>query len=185
VRTFETATNHYMGGFADLDNDGDFDLAFPGRNYVYLNDGSGNFSPSTAFPLGTVNDPRCVAFADIDNDGDLDLAYAQKRQFNLLVRNDLYSTNRWIRVSLRRASGQAGAFGTRVSVYEPGGLGNSTRRIAWTEAGGAYGYLAQDDPELHLGVGRFGSVDMRVTFPGGTTVDLPDVPTNTVHVISE
>jgi hypothetical protein len=185
VRTFESATNHYMGGFADLDNDGDFDLAFPGRNYVYLNDGSGNFSPSPAFAMGTVNDPRCVAFADIDNDGDLDLAYAQKRQFTLLVRNDLHSINRWIRFSLRRASGQAGAFGARVTVYEPGGLGDSARRITWTESGGAYGYLAQDDPQLHLGVGRFGSVDVRVTFPGGTTVDLTDVPTNTVHVITE
>jgi hypothetical protein len=185
VRTFESATNHYMGGFADLDNDGDFDLAFPGRNYVYLNDGSGSFSPSTAFPMGTVNDPRCVAFGDIDNDGDLDIAYAQKRLFNLLVRNDLESTNRWIKVGLRGASGQAGGLGARVIVYEPGGLGDSARRITWTEQTGAYGYLAQNDPVLLLGVGKFGSVDMRVAFPGGGTVDLRDIATNTAHFVTE
>jgi hypothetical protein len=185
VRTFESATNHYMGGFADLDNDGDFDLAFPGRNYVYLNDGSGSFSPSTAFAIGTINDPRCVAFGDIDNDGDLDIAYAQKRRFNLLVRNDLQSTNHWIKVGLRRASGQAGAFGARIFVYEPGGLGDSARRIIWTEQTGAYGYLAQNDPLLHFGVGNFGSVDLRVVFPGGSTVDFRDVATNTVHILTE
>ena len=174
-----------MGGFADLDNDGDFDLAFPGRNYVYLNDGTGSFSPSTAFPIGSINDPRCVAFGDFDNDGGLDIAYAQKRQFNILVRNDLQSSNRWIKVGLRRESGQLGGFGARIFVYEPGGLGDSARRIIWAEQTGAYGYLAQNDPLLHFGVGRYGSVDLRVVFPNGRTVDLRDVATNTVHIVVE
>jgi hypothetical protein len=67
-----------MGGFADLDNDGDFDLVFPGRNYVYLNDGTGTFTQGATFTLGSVADPRSVAFADVDQDGDLDFFYAQK-----------------------------------------------------------------------------------------------------------
>jgi len=185
ARSFEVSTNHYMGGFADLDNDGDFDLSFPGRNYVYLNDGTGIYSPSAIFAIGAIDDPRSVAFADVDNDGDLDLAYAQKRQFSILVRNDLQSLNRWIKVDLRRQTGQVGAFGSRIIVFEPRGLGDDGRRITWQEVAGPHGYMAQDDPEVHLGVGRFGSVDIRVIFPNGATVDISDAPTNTVHVVQE
>ena len=184
-RSFETGTIHYMGGFADLDNDGDFDLVFPGRNYVYLNDGSGVFTQSTTFPLGTVNDPRSVAFADIDNDGDLDFAYAQKRHFNLLVRNNLTSTNSWLKIALLRASGQAGAFGARVFVFEPGGMNDPAQRITWSEATGATGYLAQDNPELHFGVGERTTVDVRVDFHNGPSVELAGLPTNGLHLIEE
>jgi lysophospholipase L1-like esterase len=184
-RTFESAVNHYMGGFADLDNDGDWDLAFPGNNYVYLNDGNGNFSASDTFSLGAVNDPRCVSFADIDQDGDLDFFYAQKRAFNQLVRNDLDNNNRWIKVSLQRVSGQIGAPGTRVSIYESGGLGDETRRIIWAEANAQQGYLAQNDPQLHLGVGVRGFVDILVEFPGGVMATATGVPTDSSYLIQE
>jgi hypothetical protein len=184
-RTFESATNHYMGGFADLDNDGDWDLAFPGNNYVYLNDGAGNFSASDTFALGTVNDPRCVTFADIDQDGDIDFFYAQKRTFNRLVRNDLNSSNRWIKISLQRASGQVGAPGARVTVFEAGGLGDNTRRIIWAEANTQQGYLAQNDPTLHFGVNGNNTVDILVEFHGGGIATVMNVATNATYLILE
>jgi hypothetical protein len=184
-RTFESATNHYMGGFADLDNDGDWDLAFPGNNYVYLNDGNANFSTSNTFSLGTINDPRCVSFADVDKDGDVDFFYAQKREFNRLVRNDLSSSNRWVKILLQRASGQLGAPGARVTIFEAGGLGENSRRIVWAEANAQQGYLAQDDPELHLGVGASFVVDVLVEFHGGTTVTVTDVVTNASYLVQE
>jgi hypothetical protein len=174
-----------MGGFADLDNDGDFDLAFPGRNYVYLNDGSGSFTQGPTFTLGTVADPRSVAFADVDQDGDLDFFYAQKDTYNQLVRNDLSGSNRWVKLKLTRGSGQAGAFGARISAFRAGGLNDPAQRITWWETAGAHGYLAQDDPIVHLGVGSRYQVDLRIDFAGGVTKTLRGVPTNTLFEVLE
>ena len=61
----------------DLDRDGDLDLAFASDEaglYLYLNDGSGQFSPVTA-ALGALADMAVfnAVLLDIDNDGWLDL----------------------------------------------------------------------------------------------------------------
>jgi len=184
-RSFETTSNHYMGGFADLDNDGDYDLVFPGRNYIYLNDGSGTFTASNVFAIGTINDPRSVSFADIDRDGDLDFYIAQKRASDLLIRNDTAAAGNWLKISLTRLSGQIGAFGARVTVYEAGGLGDPARRIVWKEATSATGYLAQDDPELHFGLGTETLVDVRVVFLGGAVVNLTNIPSNVLVSVIE
>ena len=183
--SFETSTSQYMGGFADLDNDGDFDLVFPGRNYSYLNNGSGSFTASQAFSIGAVSDPRSVSFADIDQDGDLDFYYSQKAVSDLLIRNDTQGAGNWAKVSLVRSTGQVGAYGARVTIYEAGGLGDAERRIAWREATSATGYLAQDDPVLHFGLGAETSFDIRVEFQGGAVTGLSDIPANIELSISE
>ncbi|MCJ7593130.1 MAG: FG-GAP-like repeat-containing protein, partial [Woeseiaceae bacterium] len=71
--------------WADLDNDGDYDLyngsarpssdpALPVNNNVYANNGLGVFTDVTpADILATANDTRGVTAFDMDNDGDLDL----------------------------------------------------------------------------------------------------------------
>jgi hypothetical protein len=175
----------YMGGFEDLDNDGDWDLVFAGDGKVYFNDGAGIFNASPPFFLGAINDPRCVAFADIDDDGDVDFFYAQKRTYNRMIRNDYDGTNNWLRIRLVLANGQVGAFGAWVYIYEAGELGNDAARISWREARSQEGYLAQNDPALHFGVGEQSSVDVRVVFLGGVTVDLSNVPTSQTIVVAE
>ena len=108
VRDF-TAIDGYMGGFADLDHDGDLDLVFAGDDLVYLNDGAGRSRGGAPVPVPGIDDPRAIAFADIDDDGDLDFAVGVKRSRNRLIRNDLNvgSTN-WLKIRLRSAGGQAG-----------------------------------------------------------------------------
>lgn len=72
--------------FADVDDDGDLDLAFchsgtsnrfgsNGRPQLYLNDGDGFFSDATATntPNAIVRDQQDILFFDMDNDLDLDL----------------------------------------------------------------------------------------------------------------
>lgn len=65
--------------FADIDNDGDLDLLYTGRNTqpqsfakLYLNGGSGNFTLVSNTPLEP-SQSGDIAFEDIDNDGDLDV----------------------------------------------------------------------------------------------------------------
>ncbi len=170
----------FMAGFEDLDNDGDWDMVYPGDNKVYLNDGSGNFVASTTFDPGTdeTKDPRAVAFADIDNDGDMDFYYAQKRYYNRLIRNDISNAGNWIKVKLTTTNGQAGAFGAKVKTYEAGQAGNASAMISFREARSQEGYLGQNEPILHFGVGVRTSVDIQVTYVNGTVSTQSHMPVN-------
>jgi hypothetical protein len=169
-----SATEGYMGGFADLDNDGDLDLVFAGDNRVWVNDGTGFFKASASFSFGALNDPRSIAFADIDNDGDLDFFVTQKFATNRMIRNDYTGGNRWLEVRLTSPQGQAGAFGAKVRAYVAG----TNTLIASREARGAYGYVAQDDPVLHFGLGAVQTVDIVVTFVDGSQRAVNGVATN-------
>jgi len=78
--------------FADIDNDGDFDLFvsnYVGPNRLFLNDGKGNFSDATA----AIQPPKDgwgkgPTFGDVDNDGDLDLYEGDCKLANQLYLND-------------------------------------------------------------------------------------------------
>lgn len=93
----EDRRNSTGSSWADVDNDGDFDLFvanFGGqRNQLFLNDGSGRFTEVVDSPIA--EDGGCSfgsGFADFDNDGDVDLFVASgfcgAQTRNLLYQND-------------------------------------------------------------------------------------------------
>ena len=178
-RTF-TGGDGYMGGFADLDNDGDLDLVFAGDGRAYLNQGGGIFELGPSIPVSGISDPRAIAFADIDNDGDVDFAIAAKNSRNWLIRNDLDSGN-WLKVKLISPLGQAGAFGAKTYIYPAAQTGGTL--LGMRESKGNNGYLGQDDPVLHFGLGPHQSVDVIVEFPDGSQVTLTNVSANQLIVI--
>jgi len=151
----------YMGGFADLDNDSDLDLVFAGDDICYLNDGFGNFTVGPSIPISGIADPRAIGFADIDNDGDLDFAVGCKDSRNWLIRNNFDSGN-WLKLRLISPKGQAGAFGAKTRIYPAGQAGRTL--LGMRESRSNNGYLGQDDPVLHFGLGAHTSVDVEVTF---------------------
>ncbi|MBS1544460.1 MAG: VCBS repeat-containing protein [Bacteroidetes bacterium] len=69
--------------FADMDGDTDLDLVIGvnGATYInyYVNDGNGNFTPSSLPGLNLVGNYTQVDpdFVDLDKDGDIDLAYGE------------------------------------------------------------------------------------------------------------
>jgi len=174
-------TDGYMGGFADLDNDGDVDLVFAGDDVCYLNGGRGHFTIGPPVPVSGINDPRGIAFADIDGDGDVDFAIGCKRSRNWLVRNNFNSGN-WLKVRLISPSGQAGAFGAKTRVYPAGQAGE--KLLGFRESRSNNGYLGQNDPVLHFGLGSRESVDVVVTFLDGTTVRGINVSANQTITIN-
>ena len=174
-------TDGYMGGFADLDLDGDLDLVFAGDDVCYLNDGRGNFAPGPPIPVSGINDPRGIAFADIDNDGDVDFAVACKRSRNWLIRNNLNSGN-WLKVRLISPGGQAGAFGAKTGIYRSGQLAGNL--LGFRESRSNNGYLGQDDPILNFGLGDRKLVDVSVAFLCGTETARTEVRANQTITIN-
>ncbi|MCX7704103.1 MAG: VCBS repeat-containing protein, partial [Planctomycetota bacterium] len=72
----------------DFDNDGDNDVFVCnyGRNYIWRNDGSRNFT-SVVVPFGRKDDSRGAAVADFDGDGNLDIYVCSKHSDTLLLGN--------------------------------------------------------------------------------------------------
>ena len=182
VRNF-SKVDGYMAGLADLDNDTDLDLVFAGDRKVYLNDGSGGFSAGPPVPVSRINDPRAIAFADIDNDGDMDFAIGVKRSRNWLVRNDYTGGNNYLKVKLISPNGQAGAFGTKVRVY-PSDANSRTALLGFSEARSNYGYLGQDDPVLHFGLGQHQSARVVVAFTSGAKTTISKVSANQIITVA-
>jgi len=88
----EVANPHCMA-VADLDGDGDLDMAVPtgvpfnavGTVRILLGDGQGGLSPGQEIPIGLDRDPIWAATADFDLDGDADLATANERSNTVSV----------------------------------------------------------------------------------------------------
>lgn len=174
----------FTAGLADLDNDGDLDLTIPGLPNVLLNDGNARFTQGPSYPTpmppaGCVReqcmrpDMRTVSFADVDEDGDLDSVVTVKFGPFVMIRNNFNGGN-WLKVQLTSAQGQAGAFGAKVRVFRAG----TTSLIAMREAKSVYGYLSQDDPVMHVGLGPAQTVDVDVTFLDGSRVTRRGVSAN-------
>jgi hypothetical protein len=124
-----------------------------------------------------------VAFADIDNDGDVDFAFAAKNSRNWLVQND-FDGGRWLKVRLVSPQGMAGAFGARTRIYRAGEAGQPDALLGLRESRSNYGYLGQDDPVLHFGLGSRTVVDVVVTFADDTVITRQNVSANQEILIS-
>ena len=144
----------FMAATGDFDNDGALDLYCPGGDYIFLNNGAADFVPisNIGLPNTSSDDPRCASLADIDNDGDLDIISTHKDGHNVLLQNDLLSSNCWIKVTLKRANGQIGPFGSKILVYVEGHIGENNYLLGFSELASQQGYLAQNQPTIHFGL---------------------------------
>ena len=74
------------------------------------------------------------------------------------------------------SNGQAGVFGAKTCIY-PAGQARGTR-LALRESQSNCGYLGQNDPVLHFGLGDQTCVDVVVYFLDGTQVKRRRVDSN-------
>ncbi|RPH99397.1 MAG: hypothetical protein EHM72_11085, partial [Calditrichaeota bacterium] len=172
--------------FLDADNDTDLDIiATRTRDYTsyYQNVGNGVYQEMSGTGIELYGyDPRGGALGDIDEDGDLDFYItdankdASKLYSNHMYRNDQKTSNRWLKITGRGPGGDMGGFGTKIWVFERGSMDNMSKLLGYREVINAYGYLCQDDPVQHFGLGLRDTVDVKVRLLDGTTLYMNGAP---------
>ncbi|MBI4679054.1 MAG: CRTAC1 family protein [Elusimicrobia bacterium] len=175
----------------DYDNDGTLDLFIAQADLQHLNgweplllknDGRARFTDVSAEggpPFSRRLVARSSIVGDYDNDGDEDILVTVLGDLPVLLRNDNPPKNSWITLDLVGAKARD-PFGARVEV-EAGG-----RRWA-AECRDRTAYLGQSDPRLHFGLGPGVRKADRilVTWPGGGTLTLDDVPARQILAIRQ
>jgi hypothetical protein len=189
---------------ADLDSDGDLDLAYanghlyPGVDRgatdttyaqhaaLFENDGTGRLREVSS-DAGDVAVPRVhrgLLVADLDDDGHLDLFLTVLNGRAVVLRNDGRGAGQSVRLVLRRRDGRTEAAGARVTakVVAPGAPPRTIVRDLLL--GSSFG--SSEDPRVHLGLGTAGAVEsFSVRWPGGAEESFGALPREGVVEVVE
>lgn len=145
----------------DYDNDGDLDIIAANGTAEELilqypllleNDGSGRFKDvgkDHGSYFSTKRSGRGLAVWDFDNDGDLDItiSHVDLKATPVLLRNDGGNDNHWLGLTLKGEKGLASAIGAKITITAGG-----KRQVLVNQW--ATGYLSNNDPRLHIGLGQ-------------------------------
>ena len=159
----------------DYDNDGDLDIVAANGTAEELvlqypllleNDGKGHFKnvgQEHGDYFSTKRSGRGLAVWDFDNDGDLDIivSHVDQKATAALLRNDGGNTNHWLGLTLKGKNGPASAIGAKVTV-----TAGEKRQVLVNQW--ATSYLSNNDPRLHIGLGRQKQIDLlEITWSDG------------------
>lgn len=193
----------YVGwgiGFIDLDNDGLPDIfqvnghvypeleahnpAEPYRNprLVYRNLGSGKFEDVShlAGPgVAEQKSSRGAAFGDFDNDGDIDVVVMNMSDRPSLLRNDLKSSHRWLKIRLEGTRSNRSAIGAVVRL-EAGGQWQVQPVLSQSS------FISQNDLRLHFGLGAAQrATRILVRWPSGLQEEFPGAEAGQILKLTE
>jgi hypothetical protein len=178
-------------GAHDFDNDGFTDLFIvhgglihmvPQEHSLFRNLGGFKFedvsrSAGPFFAQKSVG--RGAAFADYDNDGRIDAFLVNLGSPAFLLHNISPSAGHWISVKLIGHKSNRDGIGAKVEV-QAGARCQVQERVAGS------GYLSQDDPRVHFGLGAASKIDrLTVVWPGGTRQVLENLTADRVLAIEE
>jgi enediyne biosynthesis protein E4 len=156
---------------------------------VWISDGAQHFiDVATAVGVTDRHDARSVAFADLENRGVLDVVVANQRGPLVLYRNEVAPGRDWIGFELEGGcTGDPGAghCTNRSAIGAQVELWWGSRRQLQEVSGGA-GFCAQNQRELHFGLGHGASVEKAVVrWPSGKIQEVSRPEINRVHRLKE
>jgi len=170
----------------DYDNDGDLDMVVANGTaedlllqYPLLleNNGKGHFrntGPDHGKYFNEKRSGRGLAVWDYDNDGDLDIiiSHVDKQATPTLLRNDGGNSNNWLGLTLKGSKGPEAAIGAKVFITT-----GTAKQVLVNQM--ATSYLSNNDPRLHVGLGKQKSVDMlEITWADGKKEVYKDIACN-------
>ena len=170
----------------DYDNDGDLDIVAANGTAEELilqypllleNDGKGHFKNAGQEHgkyFTTKRSGRGLAISDFDNDGDIDIiiSHVDKEATAALLRNDGGNSNNWLGLTLIGSNGASAAIGAKVVV-----TAGSKKQVLVNQW--ATSYLSNNDPRLHVGLGKQKSVDvLEITWADGKKEIYRDIVCN-------
>jgi hypothetical protein len=168
---------------------GNRSLAGYQQKRVWINDGAGRFV-DVAPMVGVTDrfDGRSIALGDLQRRGVLDAVVANQRGPLLVYRNDVAPGRHWIAFALEGNCGAVtagarcsnrSAIGAQAVLYWKG-----QRQIQ--EVSGGSGFCAQNDRQLHFGLGDAAAVDkVVIRWPSGRTSEIPNPGIDRVHKVKE
>jgi enediyne biosynthesis protein E4 len=187
-------------GMEDLDNDGWRDIfqvtghvypeaqaideaePYQGPRLVYRNLGNGKFEDVSSISGPGVSSRHAshgAAFGDFDNDGAMDVLIQNMDEPASLLRNDLKSENRWVKVLLEGTKSNRAAIGSIVTVEAAGKKQTATVMSQSS-------FLSINDPRLHFGLGGGESVErITVRWASGDVEVFPGGPANSLLLLVE
>ena len=178
-------------GVHDFDNDGRDDIfivhgglihLIPQEHSVFHNVGDWKFEDVSraAGPFFNVkSDGRGASFADYDNDGQVDAFIVNLGSAAYLLHNTSPNGNHWITIRLVGHKSNRDGIGAQVEVVA-GGKRQHRERTAGN------GYLSQDDPRVHFGIGDAAKIDsITVSWPSGARQVVKDVLPDRVITVEE
>lgn len=194
VSGISVAAGQFVGwssSFLDYDNDGDADIfksngelkhLYGQEDQMFENVGGGKFNDvsvdlSSYFTEEFVGRGACLG--DYDNDGDVDIFILNLDGECKFIRNNKGNEKNWLLIDLKGKSSNRDGIGAMVKVTA-GGKVQTTRKKSTA------GYLSQNDPRIHFGLGENEMIDkIEIQWPSGQTQVLTDVKPNQVITINE
>jgi hypothetical protein len=178
-------------GVYDFDNDGQLDILIFHGGLIHLipqehtlfrglgNDKFADVSRDAGPVMSVRTTARGACFADYDNDGKTDAFVVNLGAKGTLLHNVSTDTGHWIAIKLVGTKSNRDGIGARVEVFAAG-----KRHTAERVAGS--GYLSQDDPRLHFGLGAATTVDkLIVHWPSGREQTLEKLAVDRVLKVEE
>jgi len=187
----------YVGwgdGIFDFDNDGLKDLfvvngglhwLIPMEDTLLRNNGNGTFSDISAlagsyFKIKKVGRGAC--FSDFDNDGYVDAFIVVLGGKGILVRAvppPAASRYHWLTIKLIGTKSNRDGYGARIEA-----VAGDLKQIVENEP--SAGYLSQNDPRPHVGLGNHAEVDtLTIKWPSGVVQTLEHVKADQFLTITE
>ena len=181
----------WSSSFVDYDNDGDVDIFktngalkhlyghedqllenIGGEKFVDVSLGRGEY-----FKKEYVGRGACIG--DYDNDGDMDVLIVNLNDSCRFLRNNKGNQNNWLILNLIGTSSNRDGIGTRIKISSDG-----REQIAQKKS--TTGYLSQNDPRIHFGLGKSEMVQrIEIIWPSGKVQVLENISANKILEVKE